>query len=53
MEKSSDTNVLLQLARQGDHQAITGLLEKYRGRLRGMVRLRLDRRLNGVARVES
>ncbi len=47
MENSSDINVLIQLAKQGDQQALADLLEKYGSRLRKMVRLRLDRRLYG------
>lgn len=47
MEKSSTTAILIQLAKQGDQQALAELLEKYHSRLRKMVRLRLDRRLHG------
>jgi RNA polymerase sigma-70 factor (ECF subfamily) len=42
-----DTLELLHRARQGDKRALGELLATHRDRLRGMVRLRLDRRLQG------
>jgi RNA polymerase sigma-70 factor (ECF subfamily) len=42
-----ETDELLDLLRRGDEQALTALFLKHRGRLRRMVRLRLDRRLQG------
>jgi RNA polymerase sigma-70 factor (ECF subfamily) len=42
---------LLEAARQGEMQALTVLLERHWTRLERMVRLRLDRRLQG--RVDS
>jgi RNA polymerase sigma-70 factor (ECF subfamily) len=44
---SSDTDQLLQRAAQGDSQGWGELLERHRRRLRRMVALRLDRRLQG------
>lgn len=41
----SSNSQLLSRARHGDQKAIGQLLEKYRGRLRRVIRLRLDRRL--------
>src|SRR5260370_26678845 len=41
------TGELLQRAGAGDQQALTELLARYRHRLRAMVRLRLNRRLQG------
>jgi RNA polymerase sigma-70 factor (ECF subfamily) len=38
---------LLQRVRRGDEQAVVALFTSYRDRLRRMVRLRLDRRLQG------
>src|SRR5207302_8175470 len=50
-DKPSNTEELLQRARGGDQEALGELLSKYRERLRLMVRLRLDRRLQG--RIDS
>jgi RNA polymerase sigma-70 factor (ECF subfamily) len=50
-EESSTTNGLLSRVRGGDGQALAELFAHYRERLRRMVRLRLDRRLQG--RVDS
>ncbi len=47
MSDSQETNLLLQRAAQGDQQAAAELFQRYRDRLRRMVRLRLDRRLQG------
>jgi RNA polymerase sigma-70 factor (ECF subfamily) len=44
---SGDTDLLLQKAAQGDQQSWGALLERSRDRLRRMVALRLDRRLQG------
>ncbi len=44
---SSETNRVLQQAAQGNAQVLGTLLVLYRGRLRRMVALRLDRRLYG------
>jgi RNA polymerase sigma-70 factor (ECF subfamily) len=46
-----ETDQLLHRASQGDQQALGELLSRYRDRLRLMVRLRLDRRLQG--RIDS
>jgi RNA polymerase sigma-70 factor (ECF subfamily) len=43
----SDLDDLLRRARAGDQAALAGLFTRYRERLRQMVRLRLDRRLQG------
>jgi len=45
-----DTDRLLKRARGGDRSAVEQLLDKYRGRLRGMVAVRMDDRLS--ARVD-
>jgi RNA polymerase sigma-70 factor (ECF subfamily) len=45
IENSSETDRLLQGAAGGDHENWGALLERHRGRLRRMVALRLDRRL--------
>jgi RNA polymerase sigma-70 factor (ECF subfamily) len=42
-----ETDELLDRVHSGDEAALTSLFLKYRGRLRRMVRLRLDRRLQG------
>src|SRR5262245_61858557 len=42
-----DTEQLLRQVEAGEHAAIDILLSKYRGRLRSMVALRMDRRLAG------
>jgi RNA polymerase sigma-70 factor (ECF subfamily) len=42
---SSDIDDLLRRARDGDRQALAELFTRYRERLRQMIRLRLDRRL--------
>src|SRR5205807_3155397 len=44
---SSDTDGLLRRLGDGDTQAVAELFTRYRERLRRMVRLRLDRRLQG------
>jgi RNA polymerase sigma-70 factor (ECF subfamily) len=44
---SSNTRGLLDRVRDGDQQALAELFARYRDRLRRMVRLRLDRRLQG------
>jgi RNA polymerase sigma-70 factor (ECF subfamily) len=46
-ESSSETNRLIDLARNGDASAWGLLMQHYRDRLRRMVALRLDRRLQG------
>ncbi|SIN67867.1 RNA polymerase sigma-70 factor, ECF subfamily [Singulisphaera sp. GP187] len=47
ISNSSETDRLLALAAAGDNRALAELFEQYRGRLEQMVRLRLDRRLQG------
>jgi RNA polymerase sigma-70 factor (ECF subfamily) len=42
-----DTDTLLDRARGGDQQAVAELFDRYRDRLKRMVRLRMDRRLQG------
>jgi hypothetical protein len=44
---ANDTHELLRCVQAGDEQALTTLFTHYRDRLRWMVRLRLDRRLQG------
>ena len=44
---SDDLDELLALAKAGDQAAMAALFDQYRKRLRQMVRLRLDRRLQG------
>jgi RNA polymerase sigma-70 factor, ECF subfamily len=44
---SDDVEILLRRATAGDESALADLFERHRSRLRGMVRLRLDRRLQG------
>src|SRR5215472_13414041 len=44
---SSDSNRLLQGAAHGDREALGKLLARHRGRLRRMIAVRLDRRLQG------
>jgi RNA polymerase sigma-70 factor (ECF subfamily) len=46
-ENSSETRLLLRRAGAGDRQALGELLARHQDRLRLMVRLRLDRRLQG------
>jgi RNA polymerase sigma-70 factor, ECF subfamily len=46
-EEAADTAALLDRARRGDARVLDTLLAQYRERLRLMVRLRLDRRLQG------
>src|SRR5207248_7122752 len=46
-ENSSETDHLLQATARGDHATWGILLERHRERLRRMVALRLDRRLQG------
>jgi RNA polymerase sigma-70 factor (ECF subfamily) len=43
----SDTEGLLRCAEDGDEQAVAELFDRYRTRLRQMIRLRLARRLQG------
>jgi RNA polymerase sigma-70 factor (ECF subfamily) len=45
--EENDSAELLQRAAAGDAQAVNTLFSRYRGRLRAMVRLRLNRRLQG------
>ena len=44
---SSDLDGLLERVQRGDQQALVALFTRYRDRLRRLVRLRLDRRLQG------
>jgi RNA polymerase sigma-70 factor (ECF subfamily) len=44
---SSDTKLLLRRVEDGDETAMTELFARYRSRLRQMVKLRMDRRLQG------
>jgi len=46
-ENSSETNRLLRQAAQGNPEQFGAVLERYRARLRRMVALRLDPRLQG------
>src|SRR5207248_6551707 len=46
-DEPSETDDLLRQAAAGDGDALAALFDRYRGRLRRMVRLRLDRRLQG------
>jgi RNA polymerase sigma-70 factor (ECF subfamily) len=46
-DANRETDELLDRLHRGDEQALTALFLKHRGRLRRMVRLRLDRRLQG------
>jgi RNA polymerase sigma-70 factor (ECF subfamily) len=46
-QDSSDSEDLLRRAAAGDESALAALWERHRARLRQMVRLRLDRRLQG------
>jgi len=46
-EESGELDELLRGAATGDEQALAGLFERYRSRLKKMVRLRLNRRLQG------
>src|SRR4051794_24423061 len=47
MTDSSDTDDLLHRLSGGDQQALAELFQRHRARLRRMVQLRLDRRLQG------
>ncbi len=47
MGNSTEIDELVRLADQGDQDAVSELLSRYRDRLRKMVQLRLDRRLYG------
>lgn len=47
MSNASDTAELLHRAGAGDHRAIADAFDRYRDRLRRMVRLRMDGRLQG------
>src|SRR5438132_888293 len=51
MSDSAATNVLITQAACGDHQAAGVLFARYHDQLLKMIRLRMDRRLNG--RVDS
>jgi hypothetical protein len=42
--ESAQADDLLCRAQAGDRQALAALFDRYRGRLRHMIRLRLDRR---------
>ncbi len=44
---SGDTEVLVARAAKGDSEALSVLMDRYRDRLKRMVGLRLDRRLQG------
>ena len=44
---SGDTEVLVSRAAQGDSEALSALMDRYRERLKRMVGLRLDPRLQG------
>ena len=46
-DEASDTRDLLRRVGEGDQQALAALFGRYRERLRHMVKLRLDRRLQG------
>jgi RNA polymerase sigma-70 factor (ECF subfamily) len=46
-DDTNETDELLRRAKAGDGHALAELFERYRPRLRQMVRLRLDRRLHG------
>jgi RNA polymerase sigma-70 factor (ECF subfamily) len=46
-DANRETDDLLERLRSGDEEALTSLFLKHRGRLRRMVRLRLDHRLQG------
>jgi RNA polymerase sigma-70 factor (ECF subfamily) len=46
-QESNDTEDLLRRATAGDEAALAALWERHRARLRQMIRLRLDRRLQG------
>ena len=47
MGESSETNKLLRRAADGDREAVAALFARHRDRLEQMVRLRLDRRMQG------
>ena len=47
MEDSGDTQVLVARAAEGDSEALSVLMNRYRERLKRMVGLRMDRRLQG------
>lgn len=47
MENSSETGRLLNRIAAGDQKALAAIFEQYRPRLRRMVQLRMDRRLQG------
>ncbi len=44
---ASDTDILISLAGGGDARAMGELFDRFRGRLRTLVRLRMDRKLQG------
>ena len=46
-DASATTELLLKDACEGDNDALSRLFDKYRGRLRRMVQIRMDRRLQG------
>jgi RNA polymerase sigma-70 factor (ECF subfamily) len=47
LSESSDSEHLIRRLEDGDEQAMTALFARYRDRLRRMVKLRMDRRLQG------
>lgn len=47
MEQSLDNSTVLETLRAGGEQALARLFEEYSGRLKRMVKLRMDRRLQG------
>src|SRR6516165_3141976 len=51
VNNSNETLRLIKLARAGDRQALSALLERHRDRLRRMVEMRLDWRLQ--ARIDA
>jgi RNA polymerase sigma-70 factor (ECF subfamily) len=51
MNDSAETTCLLEQARAGDKKALNALFARHRARLRRMVDLRLDRRLQ--ARIDA
>jgi RNA polymerase sigma-70 factor (ECF subfamily) len=52
-DDTSDTGRLVERLRRGDRQALTGLFERHRKRLRQMVELRMDPRLRGRVDAED
>ena len=47
MSADSETEELVRRGHEGDHRALEDLFSRHRERLKRMVRLRLDRRLQG------